>query len=175
MLWHEGQNNLLQVGVSLRNERKCFLSSQLKSILLRRILICSEGNSVQSLGKEKIGIREIVKFLLKGILRPASLRSSTSSWSARLIRFVIQMLLKLDGKNPWINCWVNCSLKKRHRSGNGNILVFLKRGAVWALYLESVTILMACFCFRIKGFSILSEVQLHAWIAYIKCEWNNAK
>jgi len=161
----DGQNSLLQLGVSLKRVIKCFFSSKLNSSLFLINLICSEGKSAHNLGKENKGILEMVTLRLKGMAMSSSLRSSTWSWPSLLILFVTQVLLKLMGRKPLENCCMNWSLKKRARVGKGKILSSLNWGSVWELYFEFVIIRMACFCLLKRLFRKLSLVLLQIWIA----------
>ncbi len=96
----DGQNSLLQLGVSLIRVIKCFFSSKLNSSLFLINLICSEGKSAHNLGKENKGILEMVTLRLKGMAMSSSSRSSTWSWPSLLILFVTQVLLK-QSFNSW--------------------------------------------------------------------------
>jgi hypothetical protein len=97
-------------------------------------------------GYEIRGWRSEEISLEKGMANASLFLSNISLSPSFLILFLTQTPSKEEGKNFWTNLCMNWSLKKSTRWGRGRILEFLKRGSVWALYLDPLTILIAAFC-----------------------------
>ena len=101
---------------------KYSLRDRLNSYTLRINLIFSFGKFTHSFGNKYNGKLSKVFSLDVGIKNSSWLRRTIETFSALLASFLIQILLKEQGRNPCINLCTNCSLKNSHKLGRGRML-----------------------------------------------------